>query len=707
MIKKRLAVLVLMGLAASVVGGFTVKASDSTTLNEVVVNADKNRSRGNETVIKPLGVVADQVQEVGLLGEKDVLDTPFSSMTLTRKDLDYFGSPAKGPTDVITLNPAVRDNSSSLYNDISIRGLKINGHSMFLNGIPDMLDQQHATDVYIDKTVVIAGPNLGITGTPAHSAAAGTVDFISKRAQDKENLDLTLSYLGGESTREIVDFGKRFGDNKRWGVRVMSDFQDGETAISNEKIRQKDVFVNIDQKTTSSKTNLLVGYNYVDQHASPHTFSFASDLSKIPKAPSASHSYKPSWSYNEFDNWIATLNHEQKLNDHVTAYVNAGYHREDWYGYIDGSPKILNANGDYTITETNYPLAVTSKYVGVGIKGDFDWGATKHNYVVNFDRTWYYNYGGEDKNWGNNGSVIVTGNVYSRILNDLAWKNANKHEGTAPWSQSQRINGWHIADTISMMNGKLDVLLGLHGHDAKQTKSSGTKTYTGVNPTFGVNYKITPNFSVYASHSESFMLGTVVGAGYLNAGKALDPAKTKQNEFGFKYKTGDLLHTLAFYQLKQPNYYGVKGENYGTDGYQNDKGFEYSISGSLNDKLDIIGGFSYIDAKQPINKKRVNGVPRWASTLGLVYKPTDSLSLIGRFNYMSRASIMNEKLETPSFVTFDFGANYEAYISNTPVTFKAMLYNVFGRDYWMGMNGSNSVLLGQPRTFVLSATMHL
>lgn len=110
---------------------------------------------------------------------------------------------------------------------------------MFLNGIPDMLDQQHATDVYIDKTVVIAGPNLGITGTPDHSAAAGTVDFISKRAQDKENLDLTLSYLGGESTREIVDFGKRFGDNKRWGVRVMSDFQDGETAISNEKFDKR------------------------------------------------------------------------------------------------------------------------------------------------------------------------------------------------------------------------------------------------------------------------------------------------------------------------------------------------------------------------------------------------------------------------------------------------------------------------------------
>lgn len=27
----------------------------------------------------------------------------------------------------------------------------------------------------------------------------------------------------------------------------------------------------------------------------------------------------------------------------MTAFMNAGYHREDWYGYLDGDPKILNA----------------------------------------------------------------------------------------------------------------------------------------------------------------------------------------------------------------------------------------------------------------------------------------------------------------------------------------------------------------------------
>ena len=68
---------------------------------------------------------------------------------------------------------------------------------------------------------------------------------------------------------------------------------------------------------------------------------------------------------------MVALNHEQKLSEHVNAYLNAGYHREDWYGYVDGNPTIINNQGDFTISMNNYPLALTKKYVGAGIKGDF------------------------------------------------------------------------------------------------------------------------------------------------------------------------------------------------------------------------------------------------------------------------------------------------------------------------------------------------
>ena len=128
-------ILAALAVITMVSGANVPVMAEVSQLDEVVVEADRYRQNGNESVIKPLGVVADQVQNVGLLGEKDALETPFNSMTLTRKDLDYFGSPEKGPTDMLTLNPAVRDASSNLYNDVSVRGFNLNGHNMYLNGI--------------------------------------------------------------------------------------------------------------------------------------------------------------------------------------------------------------------------------------------------------------------------------------------------------------------------------------------------------------------------------------------------------------------------------------------------------------------------------------------------------------------------------------------------------------------------------------------
>lgn len=124
---------------------------------------------------------------------------------------------------------------------------------MYLNGIQGMLDQQHAADIYIDKATVIAGPNLGIVGTPNRENLGGTILFTSKKAQAEPNLDLTLAYQGGKSFKEAVDFGTRLGHNQRWGVRVMADNIQGETAIDGDKLTQRDFFVNIDQKTKRAR----------------------------------------------------------------------------------------------------------------------------------------------------------------------------------------------------------------------------------------------------------------------------------------------------------------------------------------------------------------------------------------------------------------------------------------------------------------------
>lgn len=100
-------------------------------------------------------------------------------------------------------------------------------------------------------------------------------------------------------------------------------------------------------------------------------------------------------------------------------------------------------------------------------------------------------------------------------------------------------------------------------------------------------------------------------------------------------------------------------------------------------------------------------MPKWSGTAALIYKPTERLNILGRATYQGSYWIINEKYKVPSHVLFDLGATYEADVRNTPITFKVMLYNVFGKDYWSARAGNSTVVLGTPRTFMLSATLHL
>lgn len=696
----------------------------------------------DQAELQPLGEMAYQTQSVGLLGNKDTMDTPFTSMTVSRKSIDAFASPTNGVMDALALNPSVRPVGAGIANEVSIRGFKVSDHSLYINGIPGLLDQQKLTDVYIDSASVISGPNIGIAGTSSNQAVSGTVDFHSKKAQAKPNTDLTLTYRGGSSFRQMIDVGKRFGDNQRWGVRVMADNIDGETAVKGEKLTQRDIFINIDQQTTYSKSNLLAGYNYNKQEGMlSYGVGFSSDVTTLPKAVDGSKIYAPDWTFNEYDNWIVAFNHDQKLNEHVTAFVNAGYHREDWYGYLDGDPYVLNNNGDYRVRADVYPLAVTKKYLGLGLKGNFRLGISEHEYVASVDRNWKTSYGGE---WADafgtgksnyqigpmtaDSDAVKAKTVYS-IVNNLNLKNPSSgvnpntdaYAAPCPKSQELTINGWNLVDTISFANGKYQIVGGLHGQSLKKHSPGSVEAkYSDVSPTWAFLYKPTNNLTTYFSHTENFFDGVLVstkassvyGQTYENAGKYLDPYKYKQNEFGVKYKGGNLLHTLSFFKIEKPNYGDVWSDGklyYGEFGKQENKGIEYSFAGPVNKKLDIIGGFTWLDTKQATqtasNGKKVNGVPDWSATVGVTYRQNDNLKYLARARYMGNSYIQDEKLKVPSFFLFDVGANYTTKLNETPVTFKAMIYNLFDKKYWNPMN-SNSLAIGMPRTFTLSAEFH-
>ena len=681
---------------------------------------DKERSEETAGTL-PGGFVKSE-PSIGLLGHQDVMDAPFTVSEVSRKTINTFESPVNGVNEALSFNPGVRIVSGSLYQDISIRGFRTNGHRQYVNGIPGLLCQENIPYYWVDSVSVVSGPNIGVRGTGLSEAIGGVVDYKSKKAVTSAT-DLKLAYRGGSSFEEGVDYQTRLGQEQKWGIRVTTNNVHGNTAIDNEKLEQQNIFVNIDHKAERSNTNLLLGYNHTKHYGGPYSVNLGFKnlnngdvtkgiLTELPSAPSGSNGLKPSWSYNEYENFIAAFNHEQKLSEHVTGFVNAGYHKENWYGYIDGSPRILNNNGDYKVGLSNFPLFMVKTYLGLGIKGDFNLGRVKNEYMVGVDKSWEtYDIDNGNPNW----SWTGFGNIY-RTNN---WANPGDAHWTPLHSDTTQMIGWHVVDTLKALDDKLQVTLGVHGHRATVNAVGDTslKKSDAITPTYAISYKFTPDFMMYADHTESFGMGARVSTdstyNYVNKGKMLDPAKTKQNEIGLKFKTGKFLNTFAYFDIKQANAIDVTLANgrllRALDGEQENKGFEWAFTGNINNRWDLIGGAMYIDVKQTKTKngandgKPVDGIPHWSANIGAIYHPNSQWSVIGRGTYIGDAKINGDTISVPSSFVFDLGASYDTKFGETPVTLKAMLYNVAGKDYWIPNGGSSSLTVGGPRTFVFSA----
>lgn len=458
----------------------------------------------------------------------------------------------------------------------------------------------------------------------------------------------------------------------------------------------------------------MFGYTDTDSEGRPYGLSVKSTFvgNALPSAPDGKINTNPTWRRDKNTNLVMTLNHEQKINDHLKAFLNAGHFKQDWYYYVGFSKTLLNEAGDFEATSDNYSLLEKRDYAQIGLKGDFATGDLKHEWVAGVDRMWHY-YGGpsgfeEESGW--------TGNIYHP--NTGSFTPPTFAQSDAYYRDHARISGWSVMDSITTGNEKLNILVGLNGKSIAKDKynpdgshNKQTGDYYDVSPSFGINYTFDQRVAVYANHTEEFVEGGIVGAQYENQGTTLDPYKTKQNEIGVKFKTGDFFHKVSYFDIKKANAVAVTKPGYKkpfllVDGENRHKGFEYTATGTLAEKWNLIGGFMYLNAKQKTtsastNGKRPNGVPEWSANLGVEYKANDDFSVLMRGNYVGSSYVLNEKYSVPSYFTLDAGVKYKTSLNSTPVTLRAMCYIVTDKKYWAP--SGNTLHFGGPRTFMLSA----
>lgn len=658
---------------------------------------------------------------VGFLGEKDMMDTPFTQSTLTSKTIEAFGGPTQPLDSILSNSPSIQASGSVLHNDFTFRGFRANGTSSYVNGIPGMFTQFNAPTFMIDHVDLISGPNSGISGTGAHyesNSAGGLVNFVSKKAPEEAVTRYTQTFSGIGSFGEYVDIARRFGKDNAWGIRINTELLNGETSIHGENIKARGIFANIDHRDEKSTTNILTGYRDIEIEGGMRWFKLGANVTKLPRTLKSSADYGFDGMVKASRGWILAVNHEQKLSSDWSAFFNGGLNRNKLtknVSPLSSAFTIDDDEGNYDLRVTNGGTPMNTYYAQAGARGRITGGEVTHHLAFSVDRSWR----NRKSATKTENTVIGTGNIYHGI-NQTDMPNTHYSTGLA---EKQQLWGWSVVD--SMEYRKWQFLAGVHKHFASvdsYTPATGKKSASvdsdAVTPTYGVVYQPTDKLSFYASHSENFDRGVVVsGSKYRNAGDILSPAKTKQDEFGVKYEHNGVLTTLSYFDISQASNIdvavaGTSLYDLVQDGEDRHKGVELAVNGRLAGKWQVTGGLMYLDAtrQKTVDGKYdgydVSGRGKWNGVAGLEYQADEKLSVVGRARYTGKSTINNEKIHVPGYTTFDLGLKYRTKLNNTPTTFHLMCYNLTNKDYWMPARG-DQVYVAVPRTLLISAQFEL
>jgi iron complex outermembrane receptor protein len=229
-------------------GSAFAQTADSEPMPTVVVRASADASAQGLPAAYAGGQVA-RGGRVGLLGNVDIMDTPFNSTNYTQAIIA--DQQAKSVADVVQNDPSVRvargfGNYQELY---VIRGFALGSDEVAYNGLYGMLPRQFVASELLERVEVLRGANAFINGAGAGAGSSGgAINLLPKRAANAPLTQITAGVESGGQTYVATDLSRRFGEGERFGVRVNAVQRDGDTAVERESRKLGVLSVGLDYR---------------------------------------------------------------------------------------------------------------------------------------------------------------------------------------------------------------------------------------------------------------------------------------------------------------------------------------------------------------------------------------------------------------------------------------------------------------------------
>ena len=658
---------------------------------------------------------------VGLFGALDVMDTPFSATNYTEELVR--NQQATGVGDVLKNEPTVRvakgfGNFQELY---VVRGFPVYSDDMTYNGVYGILPRQFVAAELIDRLEVFRGANSFLNGAaPGGSGVGGAFNVVPKRA----GADLTRATVGYENDGALygaLDVARRFGAEQDFGARLNLVRRDGETSISDQERELSVAALGLDYDDGRLRFSADIGYQ---DHRIDAPRPSVTPSSEIPTPPDADVNFAQPWTYTDEEQLFGVVRGEFDFNANLSGWAAIGG-RDGKEANVLANP---TAVGGGAISAYRFDNAREDEVISAdaGLRAEFATGGLEHVLVASVSAIQ-----SKSRNaYAFSDFAGFAGDLYNPVAVPPPAPNFFTGGDLNDPGVTEEVDNrsFALADMITFWDGRMIATLGARFQEIETTSfdydtGAQVSQYAddAVTPAFGLVYKATEAVSVYANYAEALTPGQIapgtVGAiPILNAGEITAPFRSKQYEAGVKLDQGTFGGAVSVFSIAQPSAI-VIGNLFVVDGEQEHRGVELSFYGEPAPGLRVLGGATVLNAERErtqdgaFDGKTAIGVPERQANLNLEYDlpALPGLSLDGRLVYTGK-QFANETntLELDAWTRLDLGARYSLDVSGKPVTLRARIENVTDENDWLsagGYPGANYLVLGAPRTFIVSASV--
>lgn len=647
---------------------------------------------------------------LGLLGERDFLETPLSQTSYTSEMVK--NQQARTLADLVASDPSVRSTNPSAgrFEQFSIRGYSLYNSDVAFGGLYGVLPTYSIDMEMVERVDVLKGPGALLGGLAPNGSVGGSINIEPKRAGADPVTEFTAMQASTGQLGGHVDVGRRFGEDQRFGLRFNGVKQSGDTEWDHQHLDRDSAVLGLDLRAERVRLSLDIGRQTRDVDGPMERVGLNAGV-KVPDPKDIHDNFAQPWTYSRAKDTFGALRGEYDLGDSTLLYAAVGARKGD-YDFLRHAVQVTNDAGRFVVSPRAFQREEDVRTATVGLRHWFATGPVSHTLNASLNRY--------EMTFDNSGARYANGvsNLYNPVTLPVP---GTPTAPDNPTHTESVLSSLALADTLGFADDQVLLTLGARLQRVEVDSSEPGEPdqrydERATSPALGVVWRTTESLSLYANYMEGLTQGQTAPETANNAGQVFAPYRSKQVEAGIKYDMGNLTSTLSVFRIEKPAYYTENGF-LRPDGEQRNQGVELNLFGEPLEGVRILGGAMLLDAELTRTANGTNdgnravGAPILNANLGFEWDlpQVQGLTLTARAihtgaQYLDQANTQ----KADAWQRYDLGARYAFSVGETDVTLRASVENVMDKAYWASANvpdgTATGLTLSTPRTWLMSAT---